>query len=83
MIGLKKNFFAIGQLYELGYKIQIDKGIKVVRGALVVMRAKNIAAILYKLTRETLLDQDASTSSTNGKEESTMMWLCNLDHLSE
>ena len=40
MIGLKNNFFAIGQLYELGYKIQIDKGIKVVRGALVVMRAK-------------------------------------------
>jgi len=46
---------SIGQLDELGFKTHIEGGIlKVIKGALVVMRAEKIAANLYMLVGDTL-----------------------------
>ena len=53
--GLKKNLLSLGQLDELGCKTHIENGImKIVRGALVVIKGEKIAANLYMLKGETL-----------------------------
>ena len=55
MKGLKKNLLFIGQLDNLGCKIHIENGIlKVVKGALVVMKAKKTVTNLYMLLGDTL-----------------------------
>ena len=81
--GLKKNLLSIGQLDDLGCKTQIENGIlKVVRGALVVMKAEKVSANLYMLSGDTLQDGDASVATTS-QEELTRMWHCKLGHMSE
>ena len=53
--GLKKNPLSIRQLDNLGCKIHIEEGIlKVVKGALVVMKVEKITANLYILLEDTL-----------------------------
>ena len=83
MKGLKKNLLSIGQLDDLGCKTHIEGGIlKVVRGALVVMKAEKLSANLYILMGETLLEGDVSVASTS-QENSKKMWHHKLGHISE
>ena len=57
--GLKKNLLSVGQLDDLRCKIHIEGGIlKVVRGALVVIKAEKLSANLYILMGETLQEGD-------------------------
>ena len=62
--GLKKNLLSIGQLDNLKCKTYIESGIlKVVKCALVVMKAKKMIANLYMLLRDTLQEAEASIAS--------------------
>ena len=48
--GLKKNLLSMGQLDDLGYEFHVEEGImKVIRGALAVMKAEEIVVNLYML----------------------------------
>ena len=81
--GLKKSLLFIGQLDDLGCKTHVENGIlKVVKGALVVMKAKKISSNLYMLLGDTMLKGEASVASTS-QEESALMWHCRLGHMSE
>ena len=54
MKGLKKNLLSLGQLDSNGCKTHIQDGImKIVKDALVMMKAEKIAANLYMLKGET------------------------------
>ncbi|KAH9671607.1 hypothetical protein KPL70_017434 [Citrus sinensis] len=80
--GLKKNLLFLGQMDSHGYKTHVENGImKIVKGALVLMKAEKIGANLFMLKGETLHEADACVAS-NG-EESTMMWHLKLGHISE
>jgi len=83
--GLRKNLLSIGQLNELGFKTHIEGGIlKVIKGALVVMRAEKIVANLYMLVEDTLQEAEAEASvASASQEEMTMTWHCKLGHMSE
>lgn len=82
--GLRKNLLSVGQLDDLGCKTHVENGImKIVRGALVVMKAEKLAANLFMLKGETLQEADACVASTSKGEESTMMWHLKLGHMSE
>ncbi|KAE8727661.1 hypothetical protein F3Y22_tig00005406pilonHSYRG00056 [Hibiscus syriacus] len=62
--GLKKNLLSYGLLDNNASKIETRKGImKVFRGALVVLKGEKIAANLYMLKGETLLEVEASVAS--------------------
>ena len=54
---------------------------KIVKGALVLMKVEKIGANLFMLKREILQEADAHVAS-NG-EESMMMWHLKLGHISE
>ncbi|KAH9768487.1 Integrase catalytic domain-containing protein [Citrus sinensis] len=80
--GLKKNLLSLGQMDSHGYKTHVENGImKVVKCALILMKAEKIGANLFMLKRETLQEADACVAS-NG-EESMMMWHLKLGHMSE
>ncbi|KAH9752597.1 hypothetical protein KPL71_014753 [Citrus sinensis] len=79
--GLKKNLLSLGQMDSHGYKTHVENGImKIVKGALVLMKAEKIGANLFMFKGETLQEADACVAS-NG-EESTMMWHLKLGHVS-
>ncbi|KAE8665938.1 hypothetical protein F3Y22_tig00112523pilonHSYRG00165 [Hibiscus syriacus] len=62
--GFKKNLLSYGLLDNNASKIKTRKGImKVFRGALVVLKGEKIAANLYMLKGETLLEAEASVAS--------------------
>ncbi|GKA40681.1 retrovirus-related pol polyprotein from transposon TNT 1-94 [Tanacetum coccineum] len=51
--GLKKNLLSLGQLDDLGCKVEIqNKIMKIIKGALVLMRGEKVAANLYQLKGE-------------------------------
>ena len=53
--GLKKNLLSLGQMDSHGYKTHVENGImKIVKGALVLMKAEKIGANLFMLKGETL-----------------------------
>ncbi|KAH9698769.1 hypothetical protein KPL71_024127 [Citrus sinensis] len=80
--GLKKNLLSLGQIDNHGCKTHVENGImKIVKGALVLMKVEKIGANLFMLKGETLQEADACVAS-NG-EESTMMWHLKLGHMSE
>ena len=55
VIGLKKKLLSLGQLDDLRCKTHIENGnMKIVKGALVVMKVEKIATNLYMLKGETL-----------------------------
>ncbi|KAE8703963.1 hypothetical protein F3Y22_tig00110462pilonHSYRG00425 [Hibiscus syriacus] len=67
---------------KLNIKIETQKGImKVFPGALVVLKGEKIAANLYMLKGETLLEVEASIASCSS--DSTMLWHQKLGHMSE
>ncbi|KAH9689118.1 Integrase catalytic domain-containing protein [Citrus sinensis] len=70
------------KIYYLWDKTHVKNGImKIVKGALVLMKAEKIDANLFMLKGETLHEADACVAS-NG-EESTMMWHLKLGRMSE
>ncbi|KAE8664908.1 hypothetical protein F3Y22_tig00112738pilonHSYRG00917 [Hibiscus syriacus] len=80
--GLKKNLLSYGLLDNNASKIETRKGImKVFRGALVVLKGEKIAANLYILKGETLLEAEASVASCSS--DSAMLWHQKLGHMSE
>ena len=82
--GLKKNLLLLGQLDSSGCKTHVlDEVMKIIKGALVVMKAEKIAANLYMLKGETQQEGEASIASTSSAEESTMMWHRKLGHMLE
>jgi len=81
---LKKNLLSIGQFDSLGCKIRTDNGImKIIKGALVVLKARKTVANMFVLMRETHHGAEASIASANPAEEKTMMWHKKLGHMSE
>ena len=53
--GPRNNLLSLGQIDSLRYKTHVENGImKIVRGALVVMKAENTATNLFMLKKETL-----------------------------
>jgi hypothetical protein len=73
--GLKKKISFVGQFDNLGSKIQINNGImKIIKRALMVLKARKIAANLFVLMRETHHEVEASIASANPLEKMMMMW---------
>ncbi|KAH9688940.1 Integrase catalytic domain-containing protein [Citrus sinensis] len=80
--GLKKNLLSLGQMDSHGYKTYVENGIiKIVKGALVLMKAEKIGVNLFMLKGETLQEADACVASN--REESAMMWHLKFSHMSE
>ena len=79
--GLKKNLLSMRQLDDLGYEFHAKRGIiKVIRGALVMMKAEKITTNLYMLHGRTF--QQVETSIANSGAELTMRrWHCKLGHM--
>ena len=64
--GLKKNLLSVGQFDSLGCKIRTNNGImKIVKGALVVLKAIKIVANLFVLMGETHHEAEASIASAS------------------
>jgi transposase InsO family protein len=81
---LKKNLLSVGQFDSLGCKIRTDNGImKIVKGALVVLKARKTVANMFVLMGETHHGAEASIASASPAEEKTMMWHQKLGHMSE
>ncbi|KAH9708912.1 retrovirus-related pol polyprotein from transposon TNT 1-94-like protein [Citrus sinensis] len=58
--GLKKNLLSLGQMDSHGYKTHVENEImKIVKGALVLMKAEKIGANLFMFKRDTLQEADA------------------------
>ena len=75
MKGVKKKNLFVGQFDNLGCKIRIDNGImKIIKRALMVLKARKIAANLFVLMRETHHEVEASIASANPLEKMMMMW---------
>lgn len=82
--GLKKNLLSVGQLDDLGCKVEVQNGtLKVIRGALVLMKGEKVAAKLYMLKGETLSELEASVASSSSSEKATTVWHQKLGHMSE
>ncbi|KAE8733847.1 hypothetical protein F3Y22_tig00000916pilonHSYRG00052 [Hibiscus syriacus] len=80
--GLKKYLLSYGLLDNNASKIETRKGImKVFRGALLVLKGEKIAANLYMLKGETLLEAEASVASCSS--DSAMLWHKKLGHMSK
>lgn len=74
---------SVGQFDELGFKTQIENGImKIIKGALVVMKKDKISSKLLMLQGDTLKHGESSAPSTH-QEESTIMWHQKLGHMSK
>ena len=84
MKGLKKKILFVGQFDNLGCMIQIDNGImKIIKRALMVLKARKISANLFVLMRETHYEVEASIASDSPLEEKMMTWHKKLGHISE
>ena len=69
---------------DLGCKTHIEKRVlKIIKGAIVVLKAKNIVANLYMFKEETHQEVIASIASTSSVEEMTTMWHQKLSHMLE
>ncbi|KAI9107762.1 hypothetical protein K1719_021098 [Acacia pycnantha] len=81
--GLKKNLLSLRQFDDNSYKDRTKKGVmRLVKGALVEMKAKKNVSNLYILMGETHLEAEASVASTDSKEDTTKMWHFKLGHMS-
>ncbi|KAF2294147.1 hypothetical protein GH714_007901 [Hevea brasiliensis] len=61
----------------------VDGILKVIKDALVVMKAEKITANLFVLLGDTLQKVDASVAAVSQESETTMMWHYKLGHMSE
>ncbi|KZV17990.1 hypothetical protein F511_21146 [Dorcoceras hygrometricum] len=82
--GVTKNLLSLGQLDDVGCKTRIESGImKIVKGALVVMKAEKVAANLYVLLGETHKEAELAVASSGSGEELSVLWHRKLEHMSE
>jgi hypothetical protein len=82
--GLKKNLLFVGQFDSFSCKIRTNNGIvKIVKGALMILKARRIVVNLFVLMRETHHETGTSIASASPAEEKTMMWHKTLGHMSE
>ncbi|GJW01215.1 retrovirus-related pol polyprotein from transposon TNT 1-94 [Tanacetum coccineum] len=82
--GLKKNLLSLGQLDDLGCKVEIqNKIMKIIKGALVLMRGEKVAANLYQLKGEIMKEAEASVASHSPSHRVAVTWHQKLGHMSE
>lgn len=82
--GLKKNRLSLGQFDEIRCNTYIQNGMmRIVKGALVVMKAERVAVNLYRLMGETCLEAKASVASPSSAEDMMKIWHQKLGHMSE
>ncbi|GJZ31517.1 retrovirus-related pol polyprotein from transposon TNT 1-94, partial [Tanacetum coccineum] len=73
--GLKKNLLSLGQLDDLGCKVEIqNKIMKIIKGALVLMRGEKVAANLYQLKGEIIEEAEASVASHSPSHRVAVSW---------
>ena len=73
--GLKKNLLFIGQLNDLGCKIEAwNKIMKVIQGALACMKGDKIAINYYMLKGEILQEGEALVAMSSPSERCAMTW---------
>ncbi|GJV96987.1 retrovirus-related pol polyprotein from transposon TNT 1-94 [Tanacetum coccineum] len=62
--GLEKNLLSLGQLEDLSCNVEIqNKIMKIIKGALVLMKGEKVAANLYQLKGEIIEEAEASVAS--------------------
>ena len=84
MEGLKKNLLSLGQLDDLGCKVEVqNKIMKVIKGALVLMKGEKVAANLYQLKGEIMEEAEASIASHSPSHRVVVSWHQKLGHMSE
>ncbi|GJR91241.1 retrovirus-related pol polyprotein from transposon TNT 1-94 [Tanacetum coccineum] len=82
--GLKKNLLSLGQLDDLGCKVEIqNKIMKIIKGALVLMKGEKVAANLYQLKGEIMEEAEASVASHSPSHRVAVSWHQKLGHMSE
>ncbi|GJU32733.1 retrovirus-related pol polyprotein from transposon TNT 1-94 [Tanacetum coccineum] len=82
--GLKKNLLSLGQLDDLGCKVEIqNKIMKIIKGALVLMSGEKVAANLYQLKGEIIEEAEASVASHSPSHRVAVTWHQKLGHMSE
>ncbi|GJU04571.1 retrovirus-related pol polyprotein from transposon TNT 1-94 [Tanacetum coccineum] len=82
--GLKKNLLSLGQLDDLGCKVEIqNKIMKIIKGALVLMRGEKVAANLYQLKGEIIEEAEALVASYSLSHRVAVTWHQKLGHMSE
>ena len=68
---IRKNLLSMGQLDDLRCKMESQRGImKIIHGALMIMKAEKVVANLYLVKGETLVNGEASVASSNNKKSS-------------
>ncbi|KAK8600443.1 hypothetical protein V6N12_050297 [Hibiscus sabdariffa] len=80
---LKKNLISLGTLHKNGFIRKADddrETIRIVKGALTVMKGKITAGNIYRLLGSTVLDGSHSVESYD---DNTKLWSMRLGHLSE
>nr|GEZ28279.1 Gag-Pol polyprotein [Tanacetum cinerariifolium] len=84
MEGLKKNLLSLGQLDDLGCKVEIqNKIMKIIKGALVLMRGEKVAANLYQLKGEIIEEAKASVASHSPSNRVAVTWHLKLGHIKQ
>ncbi|GJV45587.1 gag-pol polyprotein [Tanacetum coccineum] len=82
--GLKKNLLSLGQLDDLGCKVEIQsKIVKIIKVTLVLMRGEKVAANLYQLKGEIMEEAEASVASHSPSYRVAVTWHQKLGHMSE
>ncbi|GJX19059.1 retrovirus-related pol polyprotein from transposon TNT 1-94 [Tanacetum coccineum] len=82
--GLKKNLLSLGQLDDLGCKVEIqNKIMKIIKGALVLMKGEKVAANLYQLKGEIMEEAEASVDLHSPSHRVVVSWHQKLGHMSE
>ncbi|KAL4304503.1 hypothetical protein GQ457_10G014750 [Hibiscus cannabinus] len=80
---LKKNLISLGTLHKNGFIPKADEDretIKIVKGALVVMKGKITVGNIYKLSGSTVV---GGANSVESCDDDTKVWHMRLGHLSE
>ena len=82
--GLKKNLLSLGQFDNLGCKVEIqNKILKIIKGALVLMKGEMVAANLYQLKGEIVEEAEAFVASHSPSHRVAVTWHQKLGHMSE
>ncbi|GKA35499.1 retrovirus-related pol polyprotein from transposon TNT 1-94 [Tanacetum coccineum] len=82
--GLKKNLLSLGQLDDLGCKVEIqNKIMKIIEGAFVLTRGEKVAVNLYELKGEIMKEAEASVASHSPSHRVAVTWHQKLGHMPE
>ncbi|GJV82539.1 gag-pol polyprotein [Tanacetum coccineum] len=80
--GLKKNLLSLGQLDDLGCKVEIqNKIMKIIKGALVLMKGEKVAANLYQLKGQIMEEAEALVTSHSPSQRVAITWHQKLGHI--